>query len=122
MTFTPFSAVGAKPVEVAVMSYFAGRRFCTRYSPEALAFELVTTPVASLFTVMVAFGTAAPVASLTTPAMLPLVTWAAAAPADATNTAVAKYLLKTFIHSPQIKGALSKGKRRLFIEALSAAR
>jgi hypothetical protein len=58
------------------MEYVAGGRLGTTKSPESEDVVVLVTPISLLRTVTVAFGTTAPVLSLTEPNIVPDVTWA----------------------------------------------
>ena len=73
-TGTLLTTMELKPVAVTDISYAPGSRLRTRYSPALPVLAFDETPVASFLIFMFAPGMTAPVASLTTPAMLPLVT------------------------------------------------
>src|SRR5205085_8052236 len=63
------------PSNVAVTWYGPGSRLGTLYSPSALVTTLVTTPVATLLIDTVAYGSAAPLWSLTRPTTVPPTVW-----------------------------------------------
>src|SRR6184192_2389854 len=70
---TPVSLKPLNPFEVTVTSYVPGGRRSKRYAPSAPVVVVCSAISAVLLTVTVAFGTPAPEASVTTPAIFPVV-------------------------------------------------
>src|SRR5271157_1101794 len=92
------------------------------YEPSALLWTVRSAPVSKFLAVTVAFGTTAPALSRTTPAILPVCTWAVATAATNihTNVIANSIALLNFVITPPSR--LSASPQVLLLPALLLVR